>query len=231
MEGLLLIDKPILWTSHDVVDAVRRRAGLRQVGHAGTLDPMATGLLILLVGRATKAFSSFEAHDKEYEGMLTLGLRTDTLDLEGRIVSTSDPSAVDAAQARSAFSSTVGRIEQPVPHYSSARVKGAKAYELARKNVSFEPPVKTVEIKSLELLRMESPDVWFSTVVSKGTYVRSLCDEIGRKLGCGAVLSALRRLRSGPFLVRDSVPVEALSRMRAPEIAARLLPVGSVKAS
>lgn len=231
MEGILLIDKPILWTSHDVVDAVRRRTGLRQVGHAGTLDPMATGLLVILVGGATKAFSGFEAHEKEYEGILTLGIRTDTQDLEGRITATADPSPMDAERIRSAFRSFTGIIEQPVPRYSSARVEGYKAYELARKNVPFEPPVKTVEVKSLEMAGFHGPDVWFSAIVSKGTYIRALCEGVGLKLGCGAVLSALRRMRSGAFHVRDSVRPDDLSRMAAPQIRARLLPAAQAPAA
>lgn len=224
MNGILLVDKPLFYTSHDVVDAIRRKSGLRRVGHAGTLDPMATGLLVVLIGSATGFFSRYAADDKEYEGSMTLGIETDTQDLEGRILRWETPPPVGEAEVREAFRRRLGIRPQRVPLYSAARIGGKKAYALARAGRIFVPPVKQVEVKSFVLRAFGMPEVFFSACVSKGTYVRALCDEIGKELGTGAVLSALRRTRSGGFYLRDGAGLDELTGLSADRFAARLIP-------
>lgn len=223
MNGILLLDKPQLYTSHDIVYAVRRKTGILRVGHAGTLDPMATGLLVMLLGKATKSFGQFETDEKEYRGMMTLGIRTDTQDLEGKIIETSDCGQITEQQVLSAAESFVGRREQRVPRFSSAKIAGRKCYELMRNRVAFEAPVKTIEIHELKIEAIRVPDVFFWARVSKGTYIRALCDDIGERLGVGAALTALRRVRSGSFRVDDSVTLTELLRMDPDEIGERII--------
>jgi tRNA pseudouridine55 synthase len=199
MKGILLINKPILYTSHDIVDIVRRKLGIKRVGHAGTLDPMATGLLILLIGDCTKLFDSLSAEDKYYDGMMTLGYSTKTQDCEGVITDARDASHITSKDIETVFQEFTGKLEQRVPQYSSAKIKGRKAYELARKDQVFETPVKTVEIHALNLEGFNNPDVFFSTHVSKGTYLRAIASDVGDKLGVGMMLSSLRRTGSGEF--------------------------------
>jgi tRNA pseudouridine55 synthase len=224
MDGILLVDKPLLYSSHDVVEALRRKTGVRRVGHAGTLDPLATGLLVALVGGATRAFSACEAHDKDYRGVLTLGLRTDTQDLEGRILAERDATGLDPRAVRAAAERLVGRREQTIPRYSSAKIQGRKCYELERRGAAFTPPVKTVEVKAFRVEDVRLPDVFFSACVSKGTYIRALCEEMGEALGTGGVLAALRRTRSGPFRVEESLPLGRLLELDRGALASRLLP-------
>lgn len=224
LDGLLLLDKPFSFSSHDLVDWVRRSAGTRRVGHAGTLDPMATGLVVILIGKATQLSDKLIQDDKEYTGIMTLGLQTDTQDLEGRILRDESPSQeIDEAKVRAVFAGFVGTREQKIPRYSSARVAGEKSYVLARKNIAFEQRTKTVEIKRLESTLFKTPDIYFSSTVSKGTYIRALCEEIGETLGCGATLSALRRIRSGPFHVKDSLAAADLDRLSAADLKRRLI--------
>ena len=217
IDGILLFNKPILWTSHDAVDFVRRRVGQRQVGHAGTLDPLATGLLVILLGGATKRFKEFEKLDKDYEGTLTLGLATDTLDLEGRILST-DECAASAADVRKAFAGLTGEQAQAAPLYSAVRVKGRKLYDLTRSGVAVNRLLRQITVTSFEPLRIDGPDVHFVLTCSKGTYVRSLCDEVGRRLGCGAVLSSLVRRRIGGYHLKDALDEPRLGRMTPAQI-------------
>ncbi|MBF0253777.1 MAG: tRNA pseudouridine(55) synthase TruB [Candidatus Omnitrophica bacterium] len=221
MNGILLVDKPILYTSHDMVDVVRRKTGIRRVGHAGTLDPMATGLLIMLLGPSTSLFQDLSVLDKDYEGIMTLGMETRTQDLEGMVTRTASYEHIREKDVRAAFGRFTGKIQQTVPQYSSAKVKGKKGYELARKSIPFDAPVKTVEIKRLDLLRFSPPDVYFSTRVSKGTYLRAVCADVGSELGAGMVLSSLRRTRVGAFDVADSLSPENLKRLDGSEIARR----------
>ncbi|MCG3176129.1 MAG: tRNA pseudouridine synthase B [Candidatus Omnitrophica bacterium] len=221
MDGALLLDKPILWTSHDAVDHLRRRTGLRRIGHAGTLDPMATGLLVMLLGKATKRSDEFMGLDKTYEGILTLGVRTDTLDLEGR-VSSQSPVDVTIDRVRSAASSLRGALEQRPPAYSALKIKGRKSCDLARKGQEVLPEPRKVTVHEFEIIGYREPDVAFRIVCSKGTYVRSLAAELGERLGCGAVLSALKRRRIGPYDLSQAVTVESLATDAGPTLAGRL---------
>jgi tRNA pseudouridine55 synthase len=207
-EGLLLIDKPAGITSHDAVDAVRRAVGVRKVGHAGTLDPMATGLLVMGVGRATRLLRFLGDLDKEYEGTGRLGEETDTLDAEGSVVRTA---AVDVSeeQIRTAMRSLVGEIQQRPPAYSAAKVGGRRLYAAAREGRPLEAEPRTVRVDLFDLLGFDGRDFHFRAVCSGGTYVRSLVAEVGDSLGTGAHLTALRRTRIGPFHAAKAAPPDS----------------------
>lgn len=221
MEGALLFDKPILWTSHDAVDHLRRRTGLRRIGHAGSLDPMATGLLVLLLGGATKRCEEFMGLEKTYEGVITLGVSTDTLDLEGRLAAQSSVS-VSEDQVRRVCASFSGDIQQVPPAYSAIKVGGRKLYAMARKGVDVRPEPRTVTIRSFEVLDYREPDIVFRLVCSKGTYVRSLASEVGEKLGCGAALSALLRCNIGPYSLSNAIGVDDLRAGAGTALSGRL---------
>jgi len=208
-EGILLVDKPKGMTSHDVVDAARRTFATRKVGHAGTLDPMATGLLILGVGRATRLLRFLGELDKTYEGTGRLGAETDTLDAEGSIVRTTPVDATREAVER-AVGSLVGRTLQRPPSYSAVKVAGRKLYEAARKGETLEAPPRPIHVEAFEVLAYEPPDFSFRVTCSAGTYVRVLVADAGSFLGCGAHLIRLRRSAIGPFRVEDAgAPGEA----------------------
>lgn len=204
-EGVVLVDKPKGITSHDAVDVVRRALGTRRVGHAGTLDPMATGLLVMGVGRATRLLRFLSGLEKEYEGTGRLGVETDTLDAEGEVVREA-PVAIDEGALRAAMSSLTGEIEQRPPAYSAVRVEGERLYRSARRGERVEAPTRRVRVVSFQLLRFEPPDFDFRVVCSAGTYVRSLVADAGSSLGPGAHLTRLVRTRIGPYRREESVP-------------------------
>jgi tRNA pseudouridine55 synthase len=218
---MLLIDKPSGMTSHDVVSQVRRLSDQRRVGHVGTLDPLATGLLPLLLGEATKLSTFATVDDKAYETTARLGVRTDTLDAEGAILS-EEPvdSGLDAATVESALEPLRGVISQQVPRYSAVKVGGRRLHELAREGKEVETPVREVTIHRLELLDLAVPDLRLAVVCSKGTYIRQLVSDLGDALGPGAHVSALRRTRVGDLDVAEAVTLEALGK---PGVLASLL--------
>lgn len=222
--GVLLVDKPGGCTSHDVVDSVRRLYRTRKVGHAGTLDPMATGLLIVLVGRATKASDLLMAQDKEYLGEATLGTVTDTQDAEGKAVETNAVPALTEDRIREAMATMVGDQSQVPPMHSAKKVGGRKLYDLARKGVEVVREPRPITITEFELLSWESPRIRFRVRCSKGTYVRTLAHDLGRSLGPGAHLSMLRRTRSGRLDVADAMTLTALGVMDEGSLMARLVP-------
>jgi tRNA pseudouridine55 synthase len=207
-DGLLLVDKPQGITSHDAVDAVRRALGVRKVGHAGTLDPMATGLLVMGVGRGTRLLRFLGDLDKEYEGTGRLGEETDTLDADGTTVRTA-PVDASEAEVREALASLVGEIEQRPPAYSAVKVGGERLYRAARRARPIEAPPRAVRVGGFDLLRFDGTDFDFRVVCSRGTYVRGLVDEVGRILGCGAHLRRLVRSRIGPFGVAEARPPDS----------------------
>ncbi|MBI3253091.1 MAG: tRNA pseudouridine(55) synthase TruB [Candidatus Omnitrophica bacterium] len=214
MDGILLFDKPIHWTSHDAVDFIRRRIGQRAVGHAGTLDPLATGLLILLLGKSTKLSKDFSNLDKDYAGSMTLGMTTDTQDLEGRILSGALPENVRAADIERLFRELTGTLMQVPPRFSAVHQKGKKLYKWARKGVAVEEaPAREIRVEDFKLLRFSPPDIYFSLRCSKGTYVRTLCDVIGKRLGPGGVLSCLVRTRIGRFRLENALTEEKILAM------------------
>ena len=223
MDGILLVDKPILWTSHDVVDFVRRAAGQKRVGHAGTLDPMATGLLVLLVGEATKRSAEFMGMDKDYRGSMRLGVVTDTWDLEGRILSERSPEQVSREGLENIFLGLTGVQSITPPSYSALRKEGKRFYELARQGVMLEPPPREITVSAFRLEHFEMPEAYFFMSCSKGTYVRSLCQAVGEKAGCGAVLSSLVRTRIGPWHLSAASKVPALAAMKREELQHLLL--------
>lgn len=223
MDGILLFDKPIGWTSHDAVDFVRRRAGQRSVGHAGTLDPMATGLLIILIGKATKLSSELMGLEKDYEGSMRLGLETDTQDLEGRIVSTSDWQAVTEEAVRSVCVGLTGPQSQMPPAYSAVKKDGHKLYDLARKGITVTVEPRQVVVSRFDVLAMNGPEVHFTVTCSKGTYIRSLASSVGERLGCGATLSSLVRTRIGTFQLSSALHEKDLRAQPREVIQSRLI--------
>ncbi len=209
MNGLLIVDKPAGLTSHDVVNRVRRLARLRRVGHAGTLDPMATGVLVLLLGPATRLSRFAMAGHKHYRGVLRLGETTDTYDAEGRITARR-PVHVDLPEIEQALVHFRGDLLQIPPMVAAIKVQGSKLYELARRGEEVEREPRPVTIDSIEILDWQSPDLTLDVHCSPGTYIRSLAYDLGEALGCGAHLRCLRRVASGAFTLDDSRPLDAL---------------------
>ena len=220
--GVLLLYKPGGITSHDAVAKVRRLYGTRSVGHTGTLDPMATGLLIMLVGKAVKASDYVTAQDKIYDAEMKLGIMTDTADITGNILSRSDdiPTRDEVISAAKSF---VGRYMQVPPMYSAIKVDGKKLYELAREGKTVELEPRELFISSIDI-EGEDDTYRMRIACSKGTYIRTLCEDIGKKLGCGATMSALCRYSSGGFTLDDAVTPEELEDFSPEERTARLIP-------
>ncbi len=208
-EGLLLVDKPTGMTSHDVVDVVRRALGTRKIGHAGTLDPMATGLLLVGAGRATRLLRFLGDLPKTYEGTGVLGVQTATLDADGEVTGTAEVVSTRGALAAAA-AALVGDSMQRPPAYSAVKVGGRKLYEAARKGEVLEAVPRAIRVEGFEILTFESPAFGFRVTCSGGTYVRVLVADIGATLGCGAHLGRLRRTAIGPFEVREASPPERL---------------------
>jgi len=209
-DRVLIIDKPAGPTSHDIVAKVRRLSGIRRVGHAGTLDPRATGVLVVLVGKTTRLSSYLMDHDKSYCGRIELGVETTTQDGEGDVVSRRDASGVTLLDIERAASSFVGDILQVPPMVSAIKQAGRPLYELARKGVSVERKARPVTVSSLEVMRYESPYIDFELDCSRGTYVRTIAADIGTELGCGAYLAELRRTRVGAFTLEQAVTLQEL---------------------
>lgn len=203
VNGILLVDKPEGWTSHDVVAKLRGVFHERRIGHSGTLDPMATGLLVLFIGRSTRAVEFAENHEKEYIAGLRLGLTTDTQDITGNVL-TEAPAAVSEQQLQAALCAFRGEISQLPPMYSAIKINGKKLYELARRGEEVERRPRLVNISRIELLGSENGDHMLSVRCSKGTYIRTLCSDIGQHLGCGGVMSSLRRVTCGVFRLEDA---------------------------
>lgn len=210
-DGFLVVDKPAGITSHDVVSRVRRTFGMKRVGHTGTLDPFATGVLPVALGAGTKAIPFLDEAVKEYQAVMRLGAATDTLDITGTIVSSGDWGHVTAALLEELFSRYTGSISQTPPMYSAVKQGGVPLYRLARKGETVERPERQVVIHSLVIDRLDLPEVAFTVRCSRGTYIRTLADDIGRELGCGAHLVELRRTASGLFKLSMAIPFAALS--------------------
>jgi tRNA pseudouridine55 synthase len=223
MDGILLFNKPILWTSHDAVDFIRIRVGQRSVGHAGTLDPMATGLLVLLLGRATKLSSELSGADKDYRGVMTFGLKTDTLDLEGKILQESSCEALSEDRVADVLAGFIGPGSQRPPAFCAVRKNGRKLYEYSRKGIVVEVPERPIHIHQFNLERFAAPDVAFFLSCSKGTYVRTLCESVGARCGCPAVLSALVRTRTGSMCLDQALTAAEVTRLPLEAIEKRLL--------
>ncbi|MBC8128412.1 MAG: tRNA pseudouridine(55) synthase TruB [Gloeobacteraceae cyanobacterium ES-bin-144] len=208
--GVLLIDKAPDMTSHDVVAIARRALNTKKIGHCGTLDPMATGLLMLVIGRATKIQDLLMSEDKEYVGTLTLGSSTSTQDRQGEVLESKDVPAFTAEEIDQAFASFTGDFEQMPPMVSAIKKDGVPLYKLARKGQVIERDARPVRVTNYQVTRIDLPEVDFIVNCSKGFYVRTYAHDIGEKLGCFGHLSALRRTRSGKFTLERAVPVADL---------------------
>lgn len=224
--GLLLVDKPKGLTSHDVVLALRRRlAPGVKVGHSGTLDPMASGLLILLVGRATKSAAHYQHLPKVYTGTIRFGQETDTGDLDGRLQRSAPlPEGLDAGRLKATMEGYRGTVEMPAPLYSAVKYKGKPLYAYARKGIEVPLPTRTCQIFSWELLGWESPELSFRLSCSHGTYARSLAVSLGAKLDSAAVLSSLRRESVGDYSISDALALDAANSLPLSELLARFRP-------
>ncbi len=205
LHGILLVDKPSDWTSHDVVKKTKNILRGVKVGHTGTLDPFATGVLVLLIGRATKLARFFEKDDKTYVAEITFGYATDTYDCTGSKTITGDPGKVDMEKLKSAIKNLKGESEQYPPMYSAVKVGGKRLYKLARAGKEIERKPRKIYISFIESILTDYPKITLNITCSKGTYVRSIADELGKEVSCPAHLSALRRTASGKFTIEDAV--------------------------
>lgn len=210
ISGVLVVDKPVGLTSHDVVQIVRKGTNIRRAGHTGTLDPRASGVLVILIGPAVRLSEYVSASDKRYQAILRLGASTDTYDAEGQITSTASVEDITEEQFQNVLQQFIGEIEQVPPPYSAVKVKGKKAYEMAREGEEVELQPRTIQVYNLELLEWAPPEAVIDVYCSSGTYVRSLAHDVGVALGCGAHLVGLRRTKSGRFTLRDAVPLRKL---------------------
>ena len=209
MDGIVIVDKPRDWTSQDVTARLRRVFGTRRIGHGGTLDPMATGVLPVFVGRATRGVEFFEHAEKTYETVLRLGLTTDTEDITGTVLS-ERPVSVTAQQVEEALEAFRGEIMQVPPMYSALKVNGQKLCDLARKGKEVERQPRPITIHELELLEQGENTLRLRVRCSKGTYIRTLCKDIGEKLGCGGCMQQLRRVSAGEYTIEEAVPLQEL---------------------
>ena len=209
---ILLIDKPLRWTSFDVIQRLRKITGIRKIGHAGTLDPLATGLLIICTGKFTKRINEFMAQEKEYTGTFTVGATTTTYDLESEPENLKPFDYITAENIESARVNFIGGILQTPPAHSAIKIGGKRVYELARqgKEVKLEP--RKITIKEFEITKIQLPLVYFRVVCSTGTYIRSLAFDFGEILGCGAYLSSLCRTRIGEFILEKALSVDAFEK-------------------
>lgn len=231
MNGIILVDKPQDWTSHDVVAKLRGVLHERRIGHSGTLDPLATGLLVVFVGRATRAVEFAEADSKEYLAGLRLGVSTDTQDITGNIVAES-AALPDEAALREAIGRFIGDIEQIPPMYSAIKMGGKKLYELARRGESVERAPRKITVSAIDIAGRDGDDYILNISCSKGTYVRTLCSDIGEALGCGACMSSLRRTRAGVFSIDDAHSLADIeAAVREGRLSDIILPVDTLFAS
>jgi tRNA pseudouridine55 synthase len=209
ISGVLVVDKPVGLTSHDVVQIIRKGTNIRRAGHTGTLDPRASGVLVILIGPAVRLSEYVSASDKRYQAIIRLGTTTDTYDADGHITS-SAPVNITEAQFENTLKQFIGEIEQIPPPYSAVKVKGRKAYEMAREGEEVDLQPRKIQVYNLELLEWAPPEAVIDVYCSSGTYVRSLAHDLGKSLGCGAYLVGLRRTKSGRFTLRDAVPLRKL---------------------
>ncbi len=210
LDRVLLIDKPLEWTSFDVVKKVRGILKIKKIGHAGTLDPLATGLLILCTGKMTKHIDEFQAQEKEYQGKMILGQTTPSYDLETTPTPPVDISNVTIAKIKEIALNFVGEIDQIPPIHSAVKVDGKRAYTLARSGREATLKARKITVKAFDIVNIKLPEIEFRVVCSKGTYIRSLVHDVGQSLGVGAYLSELCRTRIGNFLLDDAIKIEQL---------------------
>ncbi len=210
ISGVLVVDKPVGLTSHEVVQIIRHGTNIRRAGHTGTLDPRASGVLIVLIGPAVRLSEYVSASDKRYQAIIRLGATTDTFDADGRFTSKDETPEITEEQFETTLKTFVGEIIQTPPPYSAVKVHGRPAYEMAREGEEVQLEPRKIQVYSLELLEWAPPEAVIDVYCSSGTYVRSLANDLGDKLGCGAYLTGLRRTKSGRFTLRDAVPLRKL---------------------
>ena len=209
VSGVLVVDKPVGLSSHDVVQIIRNGTKIRRAGHTGTLDPRASGVLVVLLGPAVRLSEYVSASEKRYQAVIELGVTTDTYDLEGRVTRRS-PVEISYEEFEQVMQSFIGEFEQKPPAYSAIKVKGEKSYEIARRVEEVELEPRMIQVRELELLDWDPPEAVVDIQCSSGTYVRSLAYDLGEKLGCGATLTGLRRTKNGRFGLRDAVSLRKL---------------------
>jgi len=211
LDRLLLVDKPLGWTSFDVVNKLRYRLKIKKIGHAGTLDPLATGLLILCTGKMTKRIDEYQAQEKEYTGKFIIGQTTPSHDLETAVTDTGDISSISEERLHHAAKKFTGVLQQIPPLHSAIKVDGKRAYALARKGKDVELKPREVTVSHFEITQIKKPEVWFRIVCSKGTYIRSIARDFGHDLGVGAYLAELCRTRIGEFKLEDALTIEQIN--------------------
>ena len=211
-DGIINVNKPAGWTSQDVCTKLRHALHIKKIGHTGTLDPMATGVLPVCVGKATRIIEYYDRDAKSYRASMKLGITTDTLDITGKVVETAGYSNIDEKSVREAFKAYTGHVMQIPPKYSALKIDGKRAYDLAREGKDFEIKAREIIIydNSITRIDLEAGEIEFNVTCSKGTYIRTICDDIGRALGCGATMTALTRTASGYFRLEDSYTIEEI---------------------
>jgi tRNA pseudouridine55 synthase len=230
IDGVLLVDKPAGWTSHDVCAFVRKKFKFKKVGHAGTLDPLATGLLVVLIGKATKQSMPLSACDKEYFGTMELGVQTDSHDRQGKVTAEAPWEHITIEQVREEAKRFTGEIIQVPPMVSALKHEGTRLYKLARQGKTVAREGRPVMVHEFRFDKKDGRFIDFSAQVSKGTYVRTLVNDLGEVLGCHAALAKLSRLRSGKFSLEQSVTVDQLRNMTFPEVCEKILPLSAAAA-
>jgi tRNA pseudouridine55 synthase len=224
LDGAILVDKPAGPTSHDVVDAIRRKFGIKKVGHCGTLDPNATGLLVIVVGRGTKLSEKLMGGDKVYEGKIKFGETTNSYDADGEILEIKAVPPLTLEQLNEAAATFIGDQMQTPPMVSAIKVKGVPLYKLARRGIEVEREPRLVHIYNFRFTKYESLAGEFRIACTKGTYVRSIAHDLGQKIGCGAHLATLRRSLSGKFDVADAMPLDDVLRLTLAELEKKVIP-------
>ena len=217
-DGIINVNKPAGWTSQDVCAKLRHVLHIRKIGHTGTLDPMATGVLPVCVGKATRIIEYYDRDSKSYHASMKLGTTTDTLDITGEVLETFGYSKVDEKAVREAFMAYTGHVMQIPPKYSALKINGKRAYDLAREGKDFETRAREIIIfdNSISRIDLEAGEIEFDVTCSKGTYIRTICDDIGRGLGCGAVMTSLTRTASGFFKIEDSHTIDEIIEAEDP---------------
>ena len=217
-DGIINVNKPAGWTSQDVCSKLRHVLHIKKIGHTGTLDPMATGVLPVCMGKATRIIEYYDKDTKSYHASMKLGITTDTLDITGEVLETSGYSKVSEKAVKEAFKAYAGHVLQIPPKYSALKINGKRAYDLAREGKNFEIKAREIIIydNSITRIDLEAGEIEFDVTCSKGTYIRTICDDIGRELGCGAVMTALTRTASGFFRIEDSHTLEEIMEAEDP---------------
>ncbi|HEY5824328.1 MAG TPA: tRNA pseudouridine(55) synthase TruB [Cyclobacteriaceae bacterium] len=217
LDRILLVNKPLTWTSFNVVNKLRYKLKIKKIGHAGTLDPLATGLLILCTGKMTKRIEEFVGQEKEYTGKFVIGQTTPSFDLETQVTEAKDISGITEEDIKAAVEKFIGLIDQTPPAHSAIWVNGQRSYDLVREGKEVELKSRQVMVSEFEITRIEKPEIYFRIVCSKGTYIRSLARDLGQALGVGAYLGELCRTRIGEFRLADAKTIEEIDNEFIPE--------------